>query len=200
MVAMILAGGKSSRMGQNKAFLEFEGKTFVEYLVERIRPMVNEVVLVVDDRQKFLIRQEGVKIVEDRIKGGGPLVGLWTGLSQIQSGSSFVLSCDMPLVQTQQLETLSRHVSAKEEVVCFADGDNRLEPFPAIYNTTSLGKIYFLLKIGRFSMKDFFKVAVVKKIPLPLEASTDFFNVNTNEDYKTLLKGRKYFESLSFSS
>ena len=186
VTAIILAGGKSSRMGRDKAFLEFRGKTFSEFLIGLVSPMVDEILLVVDDRNKFPSSTPNVKIVEDKIKGQGPLVGIWSGLLEIKNDSAFVLSCDMPLVRTAQLENLRDQDSADADVICFVDAEGRPQPFPAIYKKGCAGKMDFVIQRGQFAMKDFLKKAVVKTVSRAQGISTDFFNVNTKEDYEFL--------------
>src|SRR5579864_4334177 len=94
---VLLAGGKSSRMGTNKALLRFpSGQTVIERIVSRIAQLCSEVLLVTNtpDDYEFL----GLPMFADEIPGASSLGGIYTGLLQATSPRALVLSCDLPLV------------------------------------------------------------------------------------------------------
>ncbi len=106
VTGLILAGGRSRRMGRDKALLPLPGsgqETFLEHIVTVLTPLCQEVMLVArDDAQAAAYAQHvpaHVRIVTDRIPDSGPLMGLYSGLSTIQSSHALVMAVDMPFIQ-----------------------------------------------------------------------------------------------------
>lgn len=95
--AIILAGGKNTRMrGTDKAFLEAEGKPIIVRLIEKLRPLVSELIVVTNSPEKYQGLE--VKTVKDEYPGKGPLMGLYSGLKASRAECNFVVACDMPFI------------------------------------------------------------------------------------------------------
>src|SRR5215469_3361778 len=99
---IILAGGRSTRMGSNKALLPLPGKeplTFVEQLVDTLTPLCAETILVARDAADTAnYTLTGVHIVADKTPDQGPLMGLYSGLSAIHTQRALVVAVDMPFI------------------------------------------------------------------------------------------------------
>lgn len=106
---ILLAGGQSRRMGKDKALLPVPGqepKTFIAHLASTLSLLCSELVLVVRDApQVEIYRQQplppGVAIITDSRPGGGPLIGLYSGLATIRASHALVCAVDMPFVQPE---------------------------------------------------------------------------------------------------
>lgn len=101
---IIVAGGSSRRMGQDKALLPYPGadppRTFLEQLIHVLTFSCSEVFIVTrDQEQASRYAHTGAKIILDRIPGGGPLVGLYSGLLAIHTASAIVVAVDMPFIE-----------------------------------------------------------------------------------------------------
>src|ERR1700719_1679834 len=110
---IILAGGRSQRMGTNKALLPLPGQaseTFLSHLVSTLAPLCAEVLVVARDPAQFAdVILPDTRIVFDEKPGGGPLMGLYSGLNAMQSTTALVVAVDMPFVQPALLAFLLAH-------------------------------------------------------------------------------------------
>lgn len=102
--AIILAGGKSRRMGSDKAFLEFDGELLIERVIERVRRVCDQVVIVSNDLDSYA--RFGVPIVGDVYPNKGSLGGIFSGLLAIREPYAVAVACDMPFLN----EALLRHL------------------------------------------------------------------------------------------
>ena len=96
MTGIILAGGKSSRMGTNKAFLTVGGERLIDRTVRIFKDIFHEVILVTNTPFDYL--DQDCTIATDIIKGKGALGGIYTGLFFASHDHSFVSACDMPFL------------------------------------------------------------------------------------------------------
>jgi len=110
---LILAGGKSQRMGQNKAFLKLNGVSFLEHIISVLRPLQSEIYISGSKKQYNSIE---LPIIEDHpdFKGQGPLSGILSGLMTIKSDWLFVISVDAPQISIEQVLELYKHTKAKK--------------------------------------------------------------------------------------
>jgi molybdopterin-guanine dinucleotide biosynthesis protein A len=102
--AVILAGGKSRRMGRDKALLEFDGKTLIERVIERVRTVSDDIIIVCNDVDTYA--KFGVRIVTDVIPGKGSLGGLYSGMLAAREEYALALACDMPFLNDALLRYL----------------------------------------------------------------------------------------------
>lgn len=195
MTAIILAGGKSSRMGQDKALLKFGEKTNVEHLVSLLEPIFSEILIIVDRRAKLgRLDLGGAEIYEDLIRDHGPLAAMYTGLFYSSFKASCVLTCDMPFIDEVIIHDLLDFWKQGFDVICFEDPYGNDQPFPGIYRRSSRFLIRSLLERGENSMKWFLEVADVKSIVFERERMEVLTNMNHMEDYHHALKRKEQFE------
>ncbi len=102
--AIVLCGGRSSRMGRPKAWLPWFGRTMVEHVVEQVRPVVDEVVVVTS--QALDLPRLDARIVRDREAERGPLAGLRDGLLATDADRSFVTSTDAPFLEAADVDSM----------------------------------------------------------------------------------------------
>ena len=127
---IILAGGKSSRMGTNKALLTIEGKTVVERIAEQLDGIVDQSIIVTNHFQDYEFLQ--LPMVEDRWKDKGPLAGIEAGLTASKTEKNLIVACDMPFISIEvgkYLLTLLEHNQA-----AIPEIDGRLHPLFAAYH------------------------------------------------------------------
>ncbi len=120
VTAIILSGGKSSRMGRNKALLKIGNKTIIERVRDQMQHLFNEVLLITNtpDEYKFL----NLPIYEDIYKHKGPLAGIHSGLLHSSTDTNFIISCDLPLITKEMIEYLVEFKTNKLITVARADG------------------------------------------------------------------------------
>jgi molybdopterin-guanine dinucleotide biosynthesis protein A len=196
MTAMILAGGKSSRMGQDKALLKFGAKTLLENLTALLEPLFKEILVIVNDRVKCQRLKLGrAKVYEDLLKERGPLAAIYTGLQYSASPASCILTCDMPFIDERFISELVRFWEEGCDAICIEEPEGECQPFPGIYARSSRHLIRSLLNRGRDSMKGFLEVASLKPLVLQKKKIQVLTNMNTIEDYYRVLREKeKYFE------
>jgi len=134
--AVILAGGSSKRLGYDKGLRFLAGKPLVSYAVDALRPLVDEVILVVASdaqRQSYrLILSSSVKMCVDMYPGGSPLVGLITGLTEARGDYAFVTGCDMPFISLSPVKLLFNRAEGRDGAV-FLKPNGWIEPLMAVY-------------------------------------------------------------------
>lgn len=142
----VLAGGRSSRMGQDKALLLFKGRPLVEHVACEVRGAAGNVTLVGDPSRYTNL---GYTVIEDIPPACGPLSGIHAALTYSTAEWNLVVACDMPEITTQFLGTLiERATAGKADVVLPAGPSGLPEPLCAAYHRRSLGAISGALASG----------------------------------------------------
>jgi molybdopterin-guanine dinucleotide biosynthesis protein A len=191
---IILCGGKSSRMGMDKATLPFGNEVMLQRVVRTMLDVVSpaEIVIVAASEQVLPELPAGVSIVHDQRPGRGPLEGLAAGLSVIPScvDAVYVTSCDVPLLLPgfvlaifDQLENC--------DIAVPADGQF-FHPLAAVYRPTVLPVVRALLAADRLRPAYLFEEVTTAKIPLQSLRQADpnlqsLINLNRPEDYEAAL-------------
>lgn len=179
---IILAGGKSSRMGQPKGLLHWNGKPFIECCREALAPLVADTVLVGDRMEYDHLK---IKRIEDQFKDAGPLAGLHAGLKWTDAPYNLVLSCDMPLVNHLLLGRLLDKMTTALDVVCF-EVDNRKIPLAGLYSSACATLFEAELRSGERKLLKALDKLRVKTIVPGTKIEGLLKNVNTVEQYKEL--------------
>ncbi len=193
---IILAGGRSTRMGRDKASLllpDNTNTTFVEHLATLLIAQCSEVVLVVrNSTQAALYEHLNIPIVIDETPDVGPLMGIYTGLHSIQASHALVMAVDMPFVQPEMVTfLLSQPLDATSLLVPVVNDIPQV--LFAMYPRSILSVIEGRLRAGRRDPRSLLDVARVRYIDEAQLRSIDpqlrsFVNVNTPEDYKVVEK------------
>ncbi len=189
MNASILVGGKSSRMGSNKAFLELKGKTFIELQIELLREMFDEIFISANTSSEY--EYLNLPIFKDVYPGKGPLGGIYTSLINSSSLHTFMLACDMPFVGPELIKHLKD--LTKEYDVVIPKSEKGLEPLHAFYSKNCIDPIKRSLDENNLRIISFFPHVKVKIVELDSMASSDRFknsikNLNTIDDYEDVAK------------
>lgn len=180
ITGIILAGGKSSRMGSDKGFLEINGESFIQHIIAALTPLVKEIIIVSDNADYDAF---GYKRVDDIIKNAGPLAGLFSGLSNSETEINLVLSCDVPLINDEVLQCLIAGCDDASDIVQIKSG-GRTMPLIAIYKKNCAADCLKLLEGGERRLRKLAENRHIKTIVL--EPKLDHFvrNINTLEELK----------------
>ena len=189
---IILCGGRSRRMGKDKGSLVLNGKPMLIHVLDTIKGIVDEIVLVLRDqeqidRYKPILKDidMSIKIVTDETKDQGPLVGILTGLSYINSEYAQILPCDSPFISKSFVLKMFEIAGAKkfDAVVPIWD-DGHIEPLHSIYKKDVLNKGRNLVKNEQYNVKSLIDNLNVKYVDVEeLDESTmSFRNLNCVED------------------
>lgn len=154
--AILLAGGKSSRMGLDKTELLFRGSPLVEYQVKKLEKIGFSDILAAGYRKTVV----GARTVEDLIPGRGPLSGIHTGLVHAVNSVALVLGVDVPLVPAEWIcRLVARHLENRNAITLLAS-DGRLEPLIGIYSTGLCSVAEEVLKSEDTSLR-----ALLRRVP-----------------------------------
>ena len=191
---IILAGGRSTRMGRDKASLSLPDQqdvTFVEHLAAVLTEQCSEVLLVVRNAaQAALYKHLGLSIVTDDAPDVGPLMGLYTGLHNIDTSHALVTAVDMPFVQAEMVAFLLSQPLDESLLVPLVTAIPQV--LFAVYPRAVLPLIEERLQAGRRDPRSLLDVASVRYIDEAQLRVIDpqlrsFVNMNTPEEYKLFL-------------
>ena len=183
LTAVILAGGKSRRLGTDKALLRFQGKTLLAATVERLRPLCQEVIVVTNSPQAHA--HPAARLVGDLFPGKGSLGGIYSGLVAAHTQHCLAVACDMPFLNTSLVAYMASLAGPFDVVIPRRQGN--LEPLHAIYSQACSPHMKGLLDDGNLKIIDFFPQVRVRYVEEDEVAARDpeflsFFNVNTPQD------------------
>lgn len=182
--AFVLAGGRSSRMGADKAFLPLGGDSFLSIALCRARAVCPEPLIVGEAARYAAFGM----VVEDRFRGCGPLGGIHAALCATKTEWNLMLSVDLPLMVPDFLSWIVNEAISGEQLVTVPRKNGRCEPLCAVYCPAALPVIEQALRAGDFKVD-----GVFAKVPTRYLSEADiraagfrdeiFRNVNTPEDY-----------------
>ncbi|MHB0875824.1 MAG: molybdenum cofactor guanylyltransferase [Anaerolineae bacterium] len=182
VVGAVLAGGRSLRMGADKARLCVGGRPLIGWAIAALRTVVPRVYCVGGDR--LLAASLSVPYVPDLVAGAGPLGGIHSAL-QALSSDVLVIGCDMPLVQPEMLDLIIAGDDSADAVVPVNGGE--YEPLLALYRQSCVPAIEGSLAGGRRRVASFFSDVRLHRLseqtwrPIDPEGRS-FRNVNTPQD------------------
>lgn len=185
--AIILAGGRSRRLGRDKAIEPIGGKPLITRVIDRLSSVTQQTVVVLNDQERAsqLPLPETSKTAVDLYPDGGSLGGIFTGLSAADADWGMVVACDMPFLNIELFQHMLSLRESYDAVVPMLEG--RPEPTHAIYSKRCLGPIEEKLKANDLKIALFFEDVRVKFIPEDEVNRFDpqhlsFFNINTQDD------------------
>lgn len=173
----ILAGGKSSRMGRDKGLLMLSGKSITQILIEKLGTCFNEIVIVSNNQD---YEQFGCKVIPDAIQNIGPAGGIYTALDNCNCDKIFVISCDMPFVNTDAIAFMVEKFEGHDIVLPFYQ--NHPEPLFSVLSKSCLEVWKKSIDKGVFKLQDImanFNTLHLHVDKNDLFGEDFFFNVNT---------------------
>ena len=182
ITGIILAGGKSSRMGTDKGFLSHNGKHFVQHSIDALKPLTSEIIIVSDHEAYDIF---GLKRVTDNIKNAGPLAGICSGLQHSKTEYNLILSCDIPLITSEVLKKLVDAVDSTSDIVQ-TESNGKSMPLVALYKTACARKLNTLLQTDERRLRVAVSHFNVKTVSLNIEEQKTTMNVNTKEEFKQI--------------
>jgi molybdenum cofactor guanylyltransferase len=177
----VLVGGRSSRMGRDKALLRYKSKTLLEHAAQQVLGAAGNVTLIGDPA---LYGQFGFQVYPDRVPDCGPLGGLYTVLSRTQADWNLVVACDLPGICQSQLQVILEAASDVGECVIPQLEDELTEPLCAAYHRRCLPKIEQALVNKSLRMRDL--ISKLSTITLTSWKPGLFHNVNSPADWKNI--------------
>jgi len=180
---VILAGGKSSRMGRDKSLLPFGQKSLVEYQYGRLKSIFKNLYISTKS-DKFPFE---APLIYDRSLNYSPLVAIKDILEEIDS-LVFIISVDLPFVKIESIKRLLLAYKKGVEVVLYKSV-NGLEPLCGIYSPLILDRINSMLKDNNHRLRDLIKAIPQDRVEiLENKSSLEFLNLNYYSDYQKALE------------
>jgi len=185
--AFILTGGKSSRMGEDKAFLKLRGETLLD-IARKLAIKVCDSVMIVGDRTRF-----GLDAIEDIFPDSGPLGGIHAALCKTSADLNLVLAVDTPFLDARFLSWMLQQAASSNAVVTFPKLETGYQPLCAVYRKSFKDVAEEALKNGRFKIDPLYdKVSTRPITDADLKQlafdSRMFDNLNTRADFDRVLK------------
>jgi molybdopterin-guanine dinucleotide biosynthesis protein A len=190
---IVLAGGKSLRLGHDKVLERVGNTSLLEQVISRIDSLSKEIIIVTAKKRTFapLANHPKVKTVSDIFPGQGSLGGIYTGLVKSDSFYNLVVAADMPFLN----EALLRYMIEVSDGFDFVlpRVENLFEPLHAIYSRNCIQPIETILKQGKKVIVELFDYVKVRYVDDEEVNRFDpqhlsFFNINTKEDLEKAKK------------
>lgn len=180
----IAAGGRSSRMGTDKAWLEIGGQAMIEHVIAALAPVTTKVAIIANSPE---YERLGLPVFADSHTGIGPLEAIRTALSNALTSRVILVGCDLPFV-TADLFKLLLSIPGNQYATVPVGADGKLEPLCAVYCPEALAAVTDLISRGRRRVSLLFDRVPTRLVPFDelrdLHGSELFFeNINTPEDH-----------------
>ena len=192
MTSIILAGGKSLRLGRSKFLETIEDKSLIQWVVDRLAVLSTEIIIATARGEAIPCSSAvEIKTVADMYPGKGPLAGIYSGLMASSSSRAIVVGCDTPFLSVGLLEYMTQICSTFDVVV--PQIKKRLEPICAVYSKNCLAPIQGLLEQNELRIIRLFSMVKVKYVGEDEINSFDpehlsFFNINSQADLERARK------------
>jgi molybdenum cofactor guanylyltransferase len=189
IAVLVLAGGKSSRMGSDKALLEIEGKSLLQRACEVAASLTSQVYILTawSDRYRSTLTPECQFLVESN-PASGPLVALTQGLTEIAAEWTLLLACDLPLLEVKIIQNWANLLTtvppATLAVVPYQN--SRWEPLCGFYRRQSLSSLQSFIESGERSFQLWLNQIVAIPLPVGERESVMLSNCNTLEEFEQL--------------
>lgn len=199
MTGVILTGGKSKRMGRDKALVPVGGIPVIKRILNVFEKIFGEIFIV--SSQKGLYGEYGYEEIIDLIPGKGPMMGIYTALYYVKEGSIFVASCDLPFICPSVVRFFVKEAKGNDYDIIVPYIDGRLHPLHGIYGVKCMSYIMERIKDDLLDLRSFIEESrdlsirrVVKDELIPMDPELwSFFNMNTEED---LLEAERFAKSI----
>ena len=186
--AGILAGGRSSRLGQDKAFLQWDGQSLLERTIRACRGF-EQVLVSVDRKERFAHLAE--QMVEDELQNFGPVEGIYQLLRACQTPHLLIVATDMPYLQPEFLHRLANTLEPwMQALVLRVKG--QLEPLCSIYSKEALPYLHQMRQAGVHQIRPLYEKVQTAYVDLETLGAPENLveNINTQADYQALLQGK----------
>jgi len=182
LTGIILCGGKSCRFGEDKGLCTLGGKRMIDYPLEALKGLCDEIIISSNDDRYFNL---GYKVVPDTIKNIGPLGGIYTALNESKTDDNIIISCDMPFVNSELLEYILKNKG--KSLIASAFEGQFVEPLCSYYNKSIIPLVEEMIENERFKLQRLLEKANYKKIiiddSLHFYKKHLFLNINTQIEY-----------------
>lgn len=182
LTGIILAGGKSKRLGKDKGLTSLNGKPLIQYSIDLLEAL-NVPIIIVTNQLGY--EQFGYPIVEDAFKNKGPIGGIYSGLLQSKTEVNIVLSCDTPYVPVELIKQLIK--ASSHHQLTIASYEIQLHPLIGIYKRSLIDEFKKSIQENQLKLVSLCLELMAHKVPFESDtviSARSFTNINTLEDLK----------------
>jgi molybdenum cofactor guanylyltransferase len=180
LTGIILAGGKSRRLGTNKALLELRGKKLIDYPVHLLEKCCSHILI--SSNQPLPVSHP---VFPDVLQEESPMVGIYSCLLHSKTSYNVVLSCDMPFLKEELINCLTSRIE-RNKIIVPVHHDDLIEPLCAIYPTHSAKSLQECIQKKQFTLHDYIlsqpHSMVVISDKMKFWSDNLFANINTPGD------------------
>jgi molybdopterin-guanine dinucleotide biosynthesis protein A/nucleoside-triphosphatase THEP1 len=183
---IVLCGGKSERMGEDKAFIKYHNQAQYAHVVDLMKPFVKDSFVSCKDHQSKEIHPE-YKFILDKnaFDNAGPMTGLLSAFDENPNVAILLVACDYPYLKTQDISLLMQARQEGTDVVCFTNSMTGFdEPLIAAYEKQCAVMLRQYFEAGNFSLRHFLKTVNTKRV-LPLDIAS-IKSIDSKEDFLNL--------------
>jgi molybdenum cofactor guanylyltransferase len=182
ITAIILAGGKSSRMKEDKGLVYFNGKMLVEHVIESVKKLTGHIIIITANSA---YKQFGYPCIEDEMKDKGPLGGILTGLVNSSTQKNVLLGCDLPFLSENILTGLINN--SGDEDVLLTEHLGKAEPLCSVYDRICIVHIRSKLEQNQLKITNALEGLKTRVISFDNEdwfIGNEFANINSIEELR----------------
>lgn len=175
ITAVILAGGKSTRMKQDKALVKINDKTLLSHQIDKLSPIFDKIIISANTNYNCNLR-----IINDIDRDKGPIGGIYTVLQNINTEKAFIIAVDMPFVNEVIIKKLIDNSFYFDITIPIIDG--KTEPTCAVYSKNCINTIKKQLADNNYRLTDFISISKTNYINFTKNNLDCFKNLNSPED------------------
>ncbi|HRG93172.1 MAG TPA: molybdenum cofactor guanylyltransferase [Chitinophagaceae bacterium] len=182
ITAIILAGGKSTRMKTEKGLVSFGGKMIIEHVIDALKKITQNIIIVTANP---VYKQFGYPCFEDEMENKGPLGGIFTGLIHSGAQKNLVVGCDMPFLSVNVLASLV--INSGDEDVLLTEHLGKAEPLCSVYDRSCIPYFKTLLEKNQLKITDALKGLKTRVTIFDKEEwfkGNEFTNINSIDELK----------------
>lgn len=186
VTSIVLCGGKERRFGSSKADAVVGGKRIIDRLIERLKPISSQILVVTSPEKKDSFLTDQAQIVVDKFPGKGPLGGVYTGLLAAENRYSVVVGCDNPFINNRLLQYMIGLTDNYDAVIPRL-GKDMIEALHSVYSKSCIPVMQQALEENRLSIYKIIDRLNVRYVHreeyLPIDPRMlSFFNINFPDD------------------
>ncbi len=179
ITGLVLAGGKSSRFGSNKALREYEHQSFIQRALHLLKPHTKEQFI---SGYNVAYEELHINMFPDIVAGIGPLGGVYTALQMIETPWMLVLPCDMPFISEQLISYMIAQIEEEDKLVAWKDKEH-IMVFPLLLSKDIYSDIQQNITNKQYSLKALFQKDYAKTLFITKDMENDFTNINYLKEY-----------------
>ena len=187
VTGIVLAGGRSRRMGEDKSLMKLNGKSLVEYSIDALKHLCDKVIVSSNNPHYEFT---GCEVWPDELPDQAPIIGIYSSLKRSETETNIFLSCDIPLMSTSMIGYLLAK-SENHDITVPIHDNGQIEPLCGIYKKSSAGILKEFIDRGNYRLSECLSSASAHFVPvdfqIPCNTPNLFLNINTPDDFGFLI-------------